>query len=258
MSGFLRECEAQECDVALIEQVATETIQYLRSPALARAEMRPNQALEQRWYASLAAGSPDWSVYDSDLYLADLWACWVVYSRGRLIAIQRPRSLPPSGVLGDIGVVGRVVDLGCGTGYTTSAWSELYPKADVVGTNLEGVQMRLARVRGDIFGFRVASDVRQIEAPADIVFASEYFEHFLRPLDHLTEVLDALHPRTLLIANAFGARSIGHFDQYEVGDDLVDGQTTSRRFNNELRRRGYVKVEATLWNSRPSYWRRRD
>lgn len=253
---FLRECQAQRSiDVELVYRVAMTTLKYLKATAKVRAQLRPNQELESRWYAGLDAGQPDWGVYDTDLYLADLWACWVVYSRQRMIAVQQPGSLPPVGVLRDIGPVERVADLGCGFGYTTSAWKELYPYADVVGTNLDGIQMRLAQARSARFGFRLVTDVSGVGAPVDLVFASEYFEHFPRPVDHLTEVLDALTPKALLIANAFGTRSIGHFHEYGVGGEMLDGKTTSRRFNSELRQRGYVKVKTKLWNARPSYWK---
>lgn len=253
---FLYECSIRGgIDTALVSRVAKRTIIYLHSKASVRDEMSPTQELENRWYAALWRGERDYAVYDSDLYLADLWACWVVYSRARILGVEKASSFAPAGILADVGKVERVVDLGCGFGYTTAAWKELYPNADVIGTNVAGVQWDLAERNAFRHRFRLARTVEQIDAATDLVFASEYFEHFERPILHLNEVLDALRPRALLIANAFGTRSIGHFDRYQIGTEWLDGKATSRRFNDVLRSRGYEKVRTTLWNARPSYWR---
>lgn len=257
LKRFLYECEELGgIDVDLVSRVAKTTIEYLGSKASIRSAMSPTQELERRWYEALDRGIRDYGVYDSDLYLADLWACWVVYSRQRILSCQKATSLEPAGVLADVGDVSRVVDLGCGFGYTTASWKEIYPEADVVGTNLDGLQWRLAARNATRYAFRLVHTVEEIDARADLVFASEYFEHFERPVDHLNEVLDALAPRALLIANAFGTRSIGHFYEYDVDGKLLDGKATSRRFNDALRGRGYEKVRTNLWNARPAYWRR--
>jgi hypothetical protein len=92
--------------------------------------------------------------------------------------------------------------------------------------------------------------------PADLVFASEYFEHFEEPIAHLVEVVELTRPRALLIANAFSAKSIGHFDEYVVDGRRVSGDVVGRRFNDTLRRIGYSKIETRLWNNRPAYWKR--
>jgi hypothetical protein len=42
-----------------------------------------------RWYASLKHDSPDYTVYAEDEYIAELWACWKVYSKTHLINIQK-------------------------------------------------------------------------------------------------------------------------------------------------------------------------
>ena len=68
-------------------------------------------------------------------------------------------------------------------------------------------------------------------------------------------MLDALHPRALLIANTFGTRSIGHFHRYTIAGQGVAGTLASRLFNAHLRHRGYTKVKTGMWNQRPAYWR---
>lgn len=257
LDDFLVECgEVGAKDLAAIKRIALATIKYLHGDDAGRAAMRSTMELEERWYAGLKrGGEPDWAVYETDEYLAELWACWAVYSRKYLTGITSPKSLAPAGIAADIGIVTRAVDLGCGIGLTTALLKLRYPDADVVGTNLDDTQqMRLAIRLSARFGFRTASKLDG--GRADLVFASEFFEHIPEPLKYLNEVLDVLEPRTMLIANSFTARAIGHFPSYIVSGKRLDGKTTAKLFNTELRRRGYEKVKTKLWNARPAYWRR--
>jgi hypothetical protein len=75
-------------------------------------------------------------------------------------------------------------------------------------------------------------------------------------VDHQIDVLDTLKPRALLIANAFGSQSIGHFPSYKVKGHSLDPKSTSRAFSDELRSRGYNQVKMNVWNNRPTYWKR--
>lgn len=255
LSWFLRECGECGLDVGSIGRIASTTAAYLSGNADAREQMAPAQALESRRYAALEAGTVDWSVYESDWYLGELWACWSVYSRKYLSAITVPTSLPPYGVVADIGTVDRVLDLGCGIGVTTVALRSIFPDAHLVATNLEGtIQTRIAKRFGERFGFDVLPVVPRLKT--DLVFASEYFEHVPAPLAHLREVVAATEARAFLIANSFNTRAIGHFLNYEVDGESLSGDVTARRFNDEMRKLGYEKVKTKLWNNRPSYWRR--
>jgi len=240
--------------------LAVDSIRYVNGSKTERDALRVLRDLEDRWYASLEAGNPDYSVYDDPSFLSDLWACWVVYSRQYLREMLSKRSLFGRSIVDDIGPVQRVVDLGCGFGYTTAALAEMFPDADAVGTNLDGTcQFRIASAIGQRDGFRLVSDVRAVGGPADVVFASEYFEHLEAPIDHLREVLDALNPRCLLIANAFNAKALGHFHRYKDGCLGLDfsGKEISRQFNNTLRSHGYEAVKTACWNNRPMYWKKR-
>jgi SAM-dependent methyltransferase len=243
-------------DTKKIAAVARSTIRYLQASAVERQELRLEQSLEQRWYAALEAGQPDYSVYGSDLYLADLWACWIVYSRRYLLGLSSNTVASGATVLASLGNPRSIVDLGCGIGFTTAALAGLFPGARVEATNLEDItQTRIARMLGSHYGFIVAGDIQALAAPADLLFASEYFEHIHAPVAHLSDVLERFQPRALLIANTFTARSIGHFDLYSVAGQPADGRATARAFSSLLERNGYRKVKTTLWNDRPAYWR---
>lgn len=195
--------------------------------------------LQKRWYDSQ---QEDQSVYDDDGYIAELWRCWVRYSRGYLLDLR-------SSFISDWPVAS-VVDVGNGFGYTTLGLSELWPRAKVFGTNVSEPQMAVARSLG--------VDVRPgIEHPVDLVFASEYFEHWRHPIEHLDDVLDAADPIALVCANTFNGVSTGHFDMYWHHDVAMTGRQTSRRFNARLRERGFSRVETGFWNNRPAVWERR-
>lgn len=211
-----------------------------------RAACAPFLALEQRWYDSLAAGDPDLGIYTDPLYVADAYACWLVYSRLYVRALRR------AGVLAEIGDPGSVVDVGCGIAFTTAMLREVYPDATVIGTNVPGPQLDVARAVAADHDFYVTTGPPE---RADVVFALEFFEHFPRPLDALADVL-YLRPRALVVANTFGPRSPGHFGMYRVDGRLVSPRQASRAFNDALRASGFEKVDTGVWNNKPTYWRR--
>jgi SAM-dependent methyltransferase len=254
LGSFLDLAESCGADRSRVEIAARESVAYHRRPASGR--NRDGLSLERRWYDAIAAGEPDYGVYGDDGYLGDLWACWEIYSRRYLRSLATPSALPPDGIVGRLRGVDRIVDLGCGCGFTTARLAELFPEArDVVGTNLpEIVQTKMAeKLAAETARVRIVATLNEA-GKADLAFASEYFEHFNRPVEHLAEVVNAVEPRYLLVANTFASHSIGHFDRYLVGGVFLDGRATARKFGDALRRLGYRKVETRLWNNRPALW----
>lgn len=257
---FLRDVSGLSLDAERILRIADATVRYLR--AQERGGLREDQDLELRWYASLAAGSPDYTVYEEADYLGDLWAGWVLYSRTFLRLIQKPpRRSSWGGIRADFPSAARVVDVGCGFGWTTGVLKEMFPEADVVGTNVgTSPQTALAEIAAKRHGFRIVRSLSEIEAPVDLIWACEYFEHWEAPVDHLRDVLQ-LRPKALLFANAFNVQSIGHFPAY-LGDGKdvwgnrarMKGPETGRAFHTELKRAGYREVETRFWNNTPEYW----
>ncbi len=254
LEEYLTLC-APEANPKDVRQITEQTTAYYKTGDAALKTTLASD-LERAWYASLSAGSPDYGIYDHQYYLAELWACWMIYSRKYIAALDKP-VINGASIKEDLGLVHSVVDLGCGTGLTTRALRAEFPVAAVCGTNVEGTpQMRIARTLGEDNNFSVAGDLLELRDDADLVFASEYFEHHQAPVAHLREVLDATSPRALIIANSFGSRAIGHFLEYDVDGKMVNGAAASRAFGAELRKRGYKKIETSLWNGRPAYWKK--
>ncbi len=222
-----------DLDRAEVRRVAIETV--------AAARERAETSLAARWYRSLAAGAPDMTIYDDPAYIGELWACWVLYSSHYVYLLSR-LELDPS----------VVVDLGAGLGYSTAALVELYPRAVVEATD-RGRSVRALRRVGEQYGFDVSD---RIGMDADLVFASEYFEHFIDPIGHLDEILERARPRYLVVANAFTGRAPGHFLFYVAGGEIVSGAEMSRRFLRRLRAAGYQQGPDRFWNERPRVFER--
>lgn len=216
-------------------------------------DARPT-ALEIAWYKSVAAGRPDFSIYEIDEYVAEAFACWRVYSRGYVRALgqyvhaerpAKPETVKPRSF----------VDLGCGLGFTTAALSVIFTNARALATNVpDGLQGRIAALAAP--GALIVEAVDHIHDTVDLVFASEYFEHFEAPLDHLLKIVERLSPEWIVCANAFGARSVGHFPHYLVDGAAVPNDKIGRLFAAQLRALGYSARETGFWNNRPQIWHR--
>jgi SAM-dependent methyltransferase len=231
-------------DVDAMRELAMQTIRYYRGSNVERSKLRPLQDLEAKWYESLKNGTPDYSVYESDVFVAETWSCYCIYSKGYIKNFAR---------LGyDYNTINKVVDLGCGVGFTTAHLKELTNATNVVGTNVKGYQFDVATRMGNEFGFEVLTGFSD-QTDVDLVFASEYFEHFLNPIDHLMEVLE-MKPKMLIIANSFSPKSVGHFDEYLIDGKLVINKKVGRLFNNALRTAGYKSVKTGFYNNRPYVW----
>ena len=241
-----RVSKVRPIDVQAHHGLSWAAMRYYRGDASVRAQLSAGQALEARWYKSLEDGKPDYSVYDDDNFISELWSCWIIYSRGYLRELRK-------GVVAAIsGGVNVVADVGCGIGYTTAGLKELFPSATVYGTNVKGTwQWDECELLGSEYGFTMNMVV---DAPLDLVFASEFFEHFDEPIETLNEIIDHGNPKYLVIANSFGSRSIGHFDTYLANGQPVSNKAIGRVFNKELRDRGYRKIETGFWNGRPAIW----
>lgn len=227
-------------------------VKYLRTPKERRPASAENINLFKKWYDSLKRNDPDFTVYDDPRYIGDMFACWHVYSSKY---IRTTRELleemnPPM-----------VVDIGCGPGLSTAELALMLPDARVVGVNIPGTdQYRIAEAMGKKYGFEMVGAVTSINQSGGVLFASEYFEHFEFPGEHLKDVVEEIEPDSMIVANAFGSTSVGHFDQYlfkrKDGREYeeIQNKSAGRRWNSTARDLGYEKVPTGYWNNRPAVW----
>jgi len=220
------------------------------------------------WYAHLREENLDaaYSVYNDDYYFTDLWNCFTIYSRRYLRDMHRPSLPDGKSVLELTKPAKTVVDIGCGMGYTTSALTEMYSDAKVYGINLKGTkQWDFCERMAQEYGFDMVDGIDAVPSNVDVLFASEYFEHILNPIDHTNEIVEKLNPKYFIIGNAFNTHSIGHFNTYYVDTNTLDGveskavdqKDISVMFNKNLRNLGYERVKTKLFNNKPNVWRRK-
>lgn len=206
------------------------------------------RTIEHRWYASLDAWKPDFSVYEDPYYFVDLWVCWQHYSR------QYLKTLAP--VIAEMKSES-ILDLGCGLGFTTASLKEISPKSVVYGLDFAGsYRYEFCEALGLQYGFQMRSSLNSIYQEIDTVFASEYFEHIETPIEHLEDIVSKFRPQNFIIANSFNTQAIGHFRLYRHNGVVIPQAGISRLFNNRLRELGYAKMPLKIWNGKPSVWRR--
>lgn len=261
LKRYLAQCvQYAPINIGQADALARAAIRYYRGDSAARSNLRELQEIEAKWYVALDSGTPDYTLYNDPRLLPDIWACWIVYSRGYLLSLRKPTTLDPERHY--ISIVDKlqphirsILDLGCGFGYTTAGLKELFPQAAVFGTQLKSSpQWQIAQALGACRGFAVLESHREAPVSIDCIFASEYFEHIADPYTHLQEMLVQHKPRALIVANSFRAISMGHFHTYYHGTRLIDSKQAGRYFNAYLRVLGYRKLKTALWNNRPAIW----
>lgn len=215
--------------------------------------------LTEKWYEWLEAEGVDkaYEVYSDEHYLTDQFNCFRVYARAYLRSLSKSTKLIPQPLTEFTSDASSIVDVGNGIGYSTAILSQLYPGKITFGTNLKGTdQWKFATEMGKRYNFNMVEDVKDIAVTGGLVFASEYFEHFLDPIMHVEHIVKHINPKYFVIANAFNTWSIGHFETYENHGVPVDQSKISRVFNNKLRELGYNQVKTGLFNNKPTLWKK--
>ena len=215
--------------------------------------------LTELWYERLDNDDLDgaYEVYSDEHYLTDQFNCFRVYARNYLRALSKSTKLIPQPLTEFTDDATSIVDVGNGIGYSTTILSELYPNKKTYGTNLKDTdQWKFASEMGTRHNFTMVEDVAQIPEKGGLVFASEYFEHFLDPIMHVEHIVEHIDPKYFVIANAFNTWSIGHFEIYENHGEPVPQNKISRMFNNKLRELGYSQVKTGLFNNKPTLWKK--
>jgi 2-polyprenyl-3-methyl-5-hydroxy-6-metoxy-1,4-benzoquinol methylase len=212
-------------------------------------EKIPNNPLDYlmtRWQKSLQ-DQPDYSVYSDIKYLMETWACYFIYSRVYINNIVKKMPF--------LKEYKSFIDLGCGTGLTTTHLKQEFPNIRILGTQLKNTkQWEIAEWCSHEANYELVENTKKLNE-IDVVFAFEYFEHFEKPIEHLYDVINDINPKMLIIANSFNTVGIGHFEKYLHENAIIDQKNISKLFNKNLRKLGYKKnPNVKFWNNKPSVW----
>lgn len=255
LKTFLNRCSTVcDLDIEKAYIVTCNVLKNHKSKDIPFEDIEPWKKLETIWYDSLESGTPDYSVYSDPYYFTEAWLCWIAASRSYLKSIISDKSMFGKSIVSDIGNINNVLDLGCGFAYSTIALKEFFPTANVIGTNIENsYQFKLAKELGKQYDFTIQEDYK---IKADLIFASEYFEHFDRPIEHLIDIIKHCNPKYLIIANGFGYKAMGHFDTYYHKEQSYTAKEMRGLFNTYLKSLGYTKQKTKCWFDNPEYWKK--
>lgn len=130
----------------------------------------------KKWYKALVNDRIWWDLYTSDYYIAALVFCYFKFSRHYVRLLEKNK---------EAFKIKSILDVGNGLGCSTDDLACIFPDAKVVGTNIEGIQTEIAR--------KLYPNINIIQKIPkkhyDLIFASEYFEHFEDPFQHLRKML---------------------------------------------------------------------
>jgi SAM-dependent methyltransferase len=238
----------------LSEDIVTQSVKDIKSYYKTGENKSLSFQQKEKWYSSLKDGNPDYSLYDTDDYVLDTYFCFEKYSRRYIKELTKGRNFEDN--IPFLTTIKQsthsIVDVGCGIGYSTAAFKELLPDHDVYGFNLSNTtQYKICEKVADKYNFNLTGSLEKI-GNIDTIFASEYFEHFEKPIEHLKEIVNITNPKYFIIANSFNTTSIGHFITYKHNGKEIDQFKISRLFNENVLACGYKKVKSKIFNSKPN------
>ena len=236
-------------------RIKQELKQDLDVPSIVEDVKSKNEIFHEKfmplWYDSIKENfdNPAYWIYGEDLYLGEVFICWKKYSRHYLRELGKFMKKEPE----HFSDINKILDLGCGLGFSTVGFSETFPEAKCYGTNIKGTLQW--KVNELVFEDNPNCEMvdGNLNAPGnfDIVFASEFFEHLTNPNEFLQQALFQYSPRLFIFANTFSPKAIGHFNEYYYKGERMDARKTGRMFGQILRENGYKRVETGFFNGRP-------
>ena len=218
-----------------------------------RPKYRDEIWLEKHWYDSLKSGTPDYGVYADPYYFTDMINCFNLYSRNYVLMMNKVGRLMSESILDMVPFGGTLIDMGCGIGLASMLLKDIRPDLEIYATNIEDTDQWRYMVANaeDMGAINLISEQYPEYPQADIIFASEYFEHILNADEHLVELIEKAKPKMLVCANAFNARSTGHFDEYIYEGKKVANKEMPKLFKKRMIQLGYEQVKTGFFNNRP-------
>lgn len=206
--------------------------------------------LDNWWYDNYK----DFSRYASWHYLYAGLNCFDRFSK--------PCAIYAKQYLGDREIK-TIVDVGAGIGLSTMFLADLFPSAKVYYNNITpSLQADFfeAHKRYTIASTFIPQAMTEKEmlqhGPFDMLFASEYFEHFEDPQQQTNFLLDQVGFKYLVINNSFNVKAYGHFKEFKcVGETLAPKQMSKMWLRTV--RSWYNELDVKCWNGRPKIFEKK-
>lgn len=210
--------------------------------------------LDKLWFDGQEAGINNYNVYGHRDYYAEAFACWYIYSSKYLKRIFDLEVKSPD-VFESLRLdsVDSIIDLGNGLGFTTLMIARHFRNAKIYGTNLKDTLQWEFCSKTNHGEYELIQDYSTL-GHIDIVFASEYFEHIENCLEHVSDIVDKISPRIMVIANSFNTRGIGHIYNYLNYGQVIHQSLISKQFIKKMISLGYAKVPTKFWNQSPNVY----
>jgi hypothetical protein len=163
-----------------------------------------------------------------------------------------------------------IVDVGAGIGLSTMLLSQLFPDARVYYNNI------MPSLQADFFEInKFYSNINSSNKQAvcitekemmqhgsfDMLFASEYFEHFEEPMKQTDFLLNQVGFKYLVVNNSFNVKAYGHFKEFKHNEildmyEILEPKQTSKRWLKTVRR-DYNELDVKCWNGRPKIFEKK-
>jgi hypothetical protein len=76
---FLANCKnILNVNIDLIDKALTSIINYTKASKEKRVNLQDTYSQSEIWYSQLSKGIKEYSLYNTNYYIADLWSCWVI------------------------------------------------------------------------------------------------------------------------------------------------------------------------------------
>lgn len=202
--------------------------------------------LDNWWYDNYK----DFSRYTSWHYLYAGLNCFDRFSK--------PCALYAKQYLGDRKIKS-IVDVGAGIGLSTMLLADLFPEAKVYYNNIT------PSLQADFFEAhkhyctnppQAITEKEMLQhGEYDMLFASEYFEHFEEPMKQTGFLLDQVGFNHLVINNSFNVKAYGHFKEFKYNETLAPKQMSKVWL--KFVRQEYAELKVKCWNGRPKIFEKK-
>lgn len=236
------------------EDYIKETVDYLKKTVYSHKNNTGKNKEVDLWYENLKNNIIDYSVYKDKFYLIEAWMSYKFWSRSYINRIAKQTEF-----VNFLKNYKTICDLGNGIGFSTILLSDIFQDQLITGTNFkDSDQMKFCKsLVTNIKNIKLEDNIENL-GKQDILFASEYFEHFQDPICHINQLIEICDPEVIIMANAFNVRALGHFDEYldcYNAQNKINYTKYNKYFLNNLRSKGYRKYDKKMFfNDRPSVY----